>query len=109
MPNLIMFQVMSRIKNIFIFFIILLFIACFSCQQVNITRHQARRIGMDTLYKRFGRDKIDDKKPYGMYKTDTTWVLYPKSRIRKGERMRDSKRGPKVLINRKNGEVLIVF
>lgn len=100
---------MSRIKNIYIYIIVLLFIACFSCQQVNISRHQARRIGMDTLYKRFGRDKIDDKKPYGMYKTDTTWVLYPNPRIPKGHKMRDSRRGPSVLINRKNGEALIVF
>ena len=51
---------------------------------------------------KYGKDRIDFMKPYSIYQTDTTWVLYPNPR----NIIRSSKRGPSVIINKKNGEVL---
>lgn len=95
-----------QINKILFIISLLLVITILSCKYERVTRYRAKRIGMNALYEKFGKDRIDYKKPYSIYQTDTTWVLYPNPRIRKGYRIRNSKRGPSVIINKKNGEVL---
>lgn len=94
---------------VYILFLLFISITNSSCIQDQISRKKAKKIGMKALYEKFDKEKIDDKKPYRLHQTDSTWVLSPYHHVRKGYRLRDSRRGPSVIMNKKNGEIIKIF
>lgn len=86
--------------------ILVLLVTFYSCRQETFPRHHVRKIGMDTLCKKFGKEEVEKWKPFKIYQTDSTWSLSSYHRPPKGYRVT---RFMEVIIDKKEGNVVGVY
>lgn len=56
-------------------FVILLIVFFVQCRPNYINRYEAKKMAMDTLYNKFGKELINDNKPYHVFNQDSVWVI----------------------------------
>ena len=65
-------KIMKKLAKILVVFLIMLFV---QCRPNYINRYEAKKIALDTLYHKFGKELIINNKPYQVYNKDSVWVI----------------------------------